>query len=128
MLDRSSLPNRIALPPAPVGLEVACGYLADALATQAAHGDPVVASRDLEEAARQLARTARSAGLPPRAIVTWLVLVGAVAFSGVASSAELARQLNAWAADEFALGASQPNADGRGTRPRRHHPIDGRVA
>jgi len=106
MLNRSSVPTRVALPTPPFGLEIAGEYLADVLAREIVNGDPAVASRDVEEAARQLARAARRAGLPQRTVVTWLVLIGAVAIGGMTSSVGLTRQLNTWAADEFDADAS----------------------
>lgn len=98
MPHRSPRRTCVALPAAPSGLEAACAHLGDVLA----NGGPAA---DLEDAARQLARAARSVGLPERALVTWLIVAGAVACGGMATSAGLARQLNAWAADEFAAGA-----------------------
>ena len=94
------------LPVAPLGMEVACGYLADVLAARAATDGPVVSSRDLEEAARQLARAAYRAELPEEAVVRWLRVASAAAFGGESASVGLTRQLNAWAADEFAAACA----------------------
>ena len=90
----------------PLGMEVACGYLSDVLAAQAAADGPFVLSRDLEEASRQLARAAYKVDLSEVAVVRWLGVACASAFAGETASRALARQLNAWAADEFAAACA----------------------
>src|SRR5262245_29903197 len=92
-------------PVASLGMEVACGYLADVLTVQAATDEPVFQSRDLEEAPRQLARAACRAGLPEVAVVKWLGVASSTALRGRAASVSLTRQLHAWAADEFAAAS-----------------------
>ena len=93
------------LPGAPLGIEVACGYLADVLAALAATGGPIVVSRDLEEATRQLARATYRADLSDGALVRWLGVASATAFGGGAASVALTRQLHVWAAHEYAAAA-----------------------
>jgi len=91
--------------PAPIGMEVACGYLADVLAAQTPPDGPAFRSRDLEEATRQLARAAYRAELSEVALVRWLGVASASAFGNSLASVSLTRQLHAWAADEFAAAA-----------------------
>jgi hypothetical protein len=78
----------------PVGLEVACGHVAELLASRTMTGE-------LECASRELARAARRVGLPERTLVTWLTIAGAVAFGGSGSAAGVIRQLTAWVGEEF---------------------------
>lgn len=93
------------VPKASLGIEVACGYLADVLAAEAAIDAPPIASRDLEEAARQLARAAYRANLSEVAVVKWLEVASAAALGGAPAGVALTRQLHAWAADEFAAAS-----------------------
>jgi hypothetical protein len=88
-----------------LGIEVACGYLADVLAAEAAIDALPVASRDLEEAVRQLARAAYRANLSEVAVVKWLGVASAAALGGAPAGVALTRQLHAWAADEFAAAS-----------------------
>jgi hypothetical protein len=90
----------------PLGMEVACGYLSDVLAAQWAAEGPFILSRDLEEASRQLARAAFRVDLSEGALVKWLGVACASAFGGETASRALTRQLNAWAADEFAAACA----------------------
>jgi hypothetical protein len=69
---------------ASLGMEVACGYLADVLAAEVAIDAPPFASRDIEEAVRQLARAAYRADLSEVAVVKWL---------GGATAAALSRRM-----------------------------------
>jgi phosphomannomutase len=87
-------------------MEVACGYLSDVLAAQAAAEGPVVLSRDLEEASRQLARAAYRVDLSEGALVRWLGVACTSAFGAATPSRALTRQLSAWAADEFAAAGA----------------------
>ena len=92
-------------PVASLGMEVACGYLADVLAAEAAIDAPPFASRDLEEAVRQLARAAYRANLSEVAVVKWLGVASAAALGRAPAGVALNRQLHAWAADEFAAAS-----------------------
>jgi len=94
------------LPAAPLGLELACGYVADVLAFQAANGGPFSRSCELEYATRRLARTARELNLPYRALVTWLTVADAAAFGGTGRTADVVRQMNAWVGEEFSVRAA----------------------
>jgi len=96
--------HALSLCGSPLGMEVACGYLADVLARLAIE-EPVFRSRDLEEATRQLARSALRAELPESAVVTWLGVASALAFGGGRASVGLTRQLHAWAVEEYAAAA-----------------------
>lgn len=92
-------------PKASLGMEVACAYLADVLAAEAAIDPLPVASRDLEEAVRQLARAAYRADLPEVAVVKWLGIASSTALGGAPAGVALTRQLHAWAADEYAAAS-----------------------
>ena len=93
------MPHQTA--PAPIGMEVACAYLADVLAQTDLEG-PLFKSRDLEEATRQLARAGHRAELPESAVVTRIGVASAIAFGRGPVSVGITRQLHAWAADEYA--------------------------
>ena len=95
---------------APPGLQLSCQYVADVLAVQAAGGEVVLGSRELEYATRRLARAARDTELPERALVTWLGVATASAFGGTRPARELAGQLVAWAFDELAAYTLQTTA------------------
>lgn len=86
-------------------MEVACGYLTDVLTALAATDGPVVRTRDLEEAARQMARAAHRAELSESAVASWIIVASVTAFGTEAGSMGLVRQLTGWAAAEFAFVA-----------------------
>ena len=88
---------------APPGLQLACQYVTDVLAAQAAGGEVVLGSRELEYATRRLARAARDTELPGRALITWLGVASASAFGGTRPARELAGQMVTWAFDELAV-------------------------
>lgn len=94
----------------PPGLELACQYVADVLAVQAAGGEVVLGSRELEYATRRLARAAREIELPDRALITWLGVAAASAFGGTRQARELASELAGWALDELAAHTVQVSA------------------
>lgn len=95
---------------APPGLQLACQYVTDVLAVQAAGGAVILGSRELEYATRRLARAAQDAELPDRALITWLGVASASAFGGTRPARELAGQMVTWAFDELAAYENKVSA------------------
>jgi hypothetical protein len=98
-----SATNTTRAGPAPVGLEAPCAYLEQVLRFHAANGGPFPRSAELEYATRRFARAWLAARLPGRALLPWLALAVEVAFGAGPASADLVRELRAWAVEECLL-------------------------